>query len=404
MLIDVVRRFDEVDAILRFRAAWLDYGMDPQWIPARVGDALHSVDTPALILDLDRFEANLSRLMNAIQGRAVRVRPHAKSHKCVEIARRQIAAGAIGICCQKTSEAAPFLAAGISDVLITNEVIGQRKTERLAQLAASFPVSKVGVCVDNTRAVTDLARACERADSTLDVYIELDVGHDRAGVTAIEDVVVLGQEIGMHRKLSLRGLQAYFGNAQHRRTPSERRDAIATATSLARRAKAALVEAGLPCEIVTGAGTGTFLLEATSGVYNEIQPGSYAMMDVDYAKNETEPSWPAFDQSMFILTTVMSRRKDALSDRATLDAGLKSFSTDSGPAWPAFAGWQVRGVSDEHTVLERIGAGNELALGDKPLLIPGHIDPTVNLHDWIVAVRNDRVEAVWPIDARGAIF
>jgi len=378
--------------------------MDEQWIPARAGDTLSSVDTPALILDLDRFEANLTRLMNAIQGRAVRVRPHAKSHKCVEIARRQIAAGAIGICCQKTSEAAPFLAGGIVDVLITNEVVGQRKTERLAQLAASYPAATVGVCVDNASTVADLARACERADSALDVYIELDVGHNRAGVTGIDEVVALARAIDARPTLSLRGLQAYFGNAQHRRSASERRDAIATATSLARRAKAALVDAGLPCDVVTGAGTGTFMLEATSGVYNEIQPGSYAMMDVDYAKNEPEPSWPAFEQSMFILTTVMSRRKDAHSDRATLDAGLKSFSTDSGPASPAFAGWQVRGVSDEHTVLERHGAGPELALGDKPLLIPGHIDPTVNLHDWIVAVRNDRVEAVWRVDARGAIF
>jgi D-serine deaminase-like pyridoxal phosphate-dependent protein len=165
-----------------------------------------------------------------------------------------------------------------------------------------------------------------------------------------------------------------------------------------------LIAAGLKCDVITGAGTGTFMLEATSGVYTEIQPGSYVMMDIDYAKNEQELSWPAFEQSLMILTTVMSRRNDAQSDRATLDAGLKSFSTDSGPALPAFAGWQVRGVSDEHTVLERNGAGPDLLLGDKPLLIPGHIDPTVNLHDWIVAVRGDRVEAVWPIDARGAIF
>ncbi len=146
------------------------------------------------------------------------------------------------------------------------------------------------------------------------------------------------------------------------------------------------------------------MLEATSGVYNEIQPGSYVLMDVDYAKNDHDPQWPAFEQALFVLTTVMSRRRGPNNDRATLDAGLKAFSTDSGPAMPAFAGWQVRGVSDEHTVLERIGEGPDLALGDKPLLIPGHIDPTVNLHEWIVAVRNDRVEAVWPVDARGLVY
>jgi D-serine deaminase-like pyridoxal phosphate-dependent protein len=378
--------------------------MDDRWIPARVGDAVTDVDTPALILDLDRFEGNLVRLMSAVQGRGIRVRPHAKSHKCVEIARRQMAAGAVGICCQKTSEAEPFLAGGISDVLISNEVVGDRKTARLAQLAARYPSAKVGVCVDDPHAVAQLARACEQARTQLDVYIELDVGHNRAGVTDISALVTLGHAIASHASLVLRGLHAYFGSAQHLRSIAERRQTIAAAAATAQAAQRALIAAGLPCDVVTGAGTGTFMLEAASGVYTEIQPGSYVMMDIDYAKNEQELAWPAFEQSLMILTTVMSRRKDAQHDRATLDVGLKSFSTDSGPALPAFAGWQVRGVSDEHTVLEHNGTGPDLLLGDKALLIPGHIDPTVNLHDWIVAVRADRVEAVWPIEARGAIF
>ncbi|HYM48792.1 MAG TPA: DSD1 family PLP-dependent enzyme, partial [Burkholderiaceae bacterium] len=299
--------------------------MNVHWIPARAGDLVSDVDTPALILDLDKFEANLARLMTAVAGR-VRVRPHAKSHKCVEIARRQTAAGAIGICCQKTSEAEPFLAGGVADVLISNEVVGDRKTLQLAQLAARYPNAKVGVCVDNPRAVDALARACEQASTRLDVYIELDVGHDRAGVRDVAGVVALGRAIASHASLSLRGLHAYFGNAQHRRSIAERREAISAAATLAQSAKNGLLAAGLPCHIITGAGTGTFMLEAASGVYTEIQPGSYALMDVDYAKNEQEPSWPAFEQSLFILTTVMSRRKDARSDRATLDAGLKSFS------------------------------------------------------------------------------
>ena len=378
--------------------------MNSNWIPARVGDALMDVDTPALILDLDRFEANLVRLMNAVKGFNVAVRPHAKSHKCVEIARRQVAAGAIGICCQKTSEAEPFLAGGIVDVLITNEVVGEQKTLQLAQLAARHPRANVGVCVDASRVVEQLAQACDKARARLDVFIELDVGHNRAGVTDVADIVAIGRAIGTHSNLSLRGLHAYFGNAQHRRGVAERREAIVQAAALARSAQRALIDAGLRCDVITGGGTGTFMFEASGGVYTEIQPGSYALMDIDYAKNEQELSWPTFEQSLMILTTVMSRRKDRVSDRATLDAGLKSFSTDSGPALPAFAGWQVSGVSDEHTVLQRHGAGPDLSLGDKPMLIPGHIDPTVNLHDWIVAVRGGRVEAVWPIDARGAIF
>jgi D-serine deaminase-like pyridoxal phosphate-dependent protein len=234
--------------------------------------------------------------------------------------------------------------------------------------------------------------------------IELDVGHDRAGVADPGAAVALARAVAAQPSLRLRGLQAYFGSAQHRRGVDERRRAIESAAVLARAARDALAAAGLPCDAVTGAGTGTFLLEAASGVYTEIQPGSYILMDVDYAKNEQDPQWPRFDQSLFILATVMSRRHDPSGDRATLDAGLKAFSTDSGPAQPAFAGWAVRGVSDEHTVLDRIGDGPALALGDKVQLIPGHIDPTVNLHEWIVAVRSDRVEAVWSVDARGAVY
>jgi D-serine deaminase-like pyridoxal phosphate-dependent protein len=378
--------------------------MDTRWIPARVGDAIADVDTPALIVDLDRLEPNIARLMRAVAGHGVRVRPHAKSHKCVEIARRQVAAGAVGICVQKSSEAEPFLAAGIADVLVTNEVVGARKVANLAALAARFPAARVGVCVDDALAVELLGAACDRAAARLDVYVEIDVGHDRAGVAEPGAAVALARAITRQPSLRLRGLQAYFGSAQHRRGVEERRRAIESATRLAQAARDALLAAGLPCDAVTGAGTGTFLFEAGSGVYTEIQPGSYILMDVDYAKNEQDPRWPAFDQSLFILATVMSRRHDAGGDRATLDAGLKAFSTDSGPAQPAFAGWTVRGVSDEHTVLDRVGDGPALALGDKVRLVPGHVDPTVNLHEWIVAVRGGRVEAVWPVDARGAVY
>lgn len=378
--------------------------MDTRWIPARAGDALADVDTPALIVDLDRLDANIGRLMQAIAGRNVRVRPHAKSHKCVAIAERQVAAGAVGVCVQKTSEAEPFLAAGIPDVLVTNEVAGARKLARLAELAVRFPAARLGVCVDDLMAVEQLAAACDRALTRLDVYIELDVGHDRAGVADPAAVVTLARAIAAERRLALRGLHAYFGSAQHRRPVDERRRAIESAAERARRARDALTAAGLPCEIVTGAGTGTFLFETASGVYNELQPGSYVLMDADYARNEPDPQAPVFEHALTLLTTVMSRRRDADSERATLDAGLKAFSTDSGPAQPAFTGWRVRGVSDEHTVLDRSGDGPALAVGDKVHLVPGHVDPTVNLHEWIVAVRHDRVEAVWPIEARGAVY
>lgn len=371
-----------------------------QWIPAAHGDRLQDVDTPALILDLDRFEVNLERMREAAANHGVRVRPHAKSHKCPEIARRQIAAGGIGICCQKVGEAEVFLARGIENVLITNEVVGERKLRRLAQLARRFPDARLGVCVDDRNVVMQLGAACVAEEARLDVYVELDVGQNRCGVATPAEVLELAQAIVACPQFTFMGLHAYAGSAQHRRGVSERREAIETAARKADEARAALSAAGLHCEIVTGGGTGTFLYEARSRVYNEVQPGSYVLMDTDYACNEQDASAPRFDHALFVLGSVMSVR----GDRATLDAGLKAFSTDSGLPAPAFAGWRVSNVSDEHTVLHRIGAGPPLTLGDKVLLIPSHCDPTVNLHDWIVAVRQGRVEGLWAVEARGALF
>lgn len=377
--------------------------MDPRWQPARPGDAVEDVDTPALLLDLDRFERNLARLMNAVGGR-LRVRPHAKSHKCVEIARRQVAAGCVGICVQKTSEAEPFLAGGIGDVLITNEVVGARKLRALADLAQQYPKARLGVCVDDVDVVRQLGRHCNDLEARLDVYVELDVGHARCGVATPEEVVPLARAIVGQGRLTFMGLHAYHGSAQHRRGVLERKEVIARAADTAAAARAALRAAQLPCEIVTGGGTGTFLYEAASGVYQEVQPGSFALMDVDYARNEQDPAAPRFEHALTLLTSVLSLRSNEGHARATLDAGLKAFATDSGNPVPAFSGWQVRSVSDEHTVLHRVGEGVQIALGDKALLIPSHCDPTVNLHNWLVAVRGGQVEAVWPVDARGALY
>jgi D-serine deaminase-like pyridoxal phosphate-dependent protein len=375
--------------------------MSSHWMPAQPGDALADVDTPALILDLDRFEDNLQRMMSAAQAAGVRVRPHAKSHKSLQIAHRQVAAGAIGVCCQKIGEAEIFLGGGIRDVLITNEIVGVRKLRRLAQLARMFSAARLGVCVDEPSVVRQLSHACAEEDAEIDVYVELDVGQNRAGVPTAEDAVELAREVMRHPRLTLMGLQAYAGSAQHRRGVPERREASERAAARAAEARAAMRAAGLPCEIVTGGGTGTFMYDATSEVYDEIQPGSFAFMDFDYARNEPDPAVPQFDHSLFLLATVMSMR----GDRATLDAGLKAFSTDSGPARPTFSGWQVRAVSDEHSVLTRLDeSGASIKLGAKALLVPGHCDPTVNLHDWIVAVRKGKVEDLWRIDARGTVF
>jgi D-serine deaminase-like pyridoxal phosphate-dependent protein len=289
-------------------------------------------------------------------------------------------------------------------VLITNEVVGPRKLRALADLARRYPQARLGVCVDDAEVVRQLARHCDELDARLDVYIELDVGQARCGVATPEEAVPLARAIVAHGRLTFMGLHAYHGSAQHRRGVLERKEVIARAAEKAAAARAALRAAQLPCEIITGGGTGTFMYEAASGVYQEVQPGSFVLMDVDYGRNEQDPNVPRFEHALTLLASVISLRSNEGHARATLDAGLKAFATDSGNPVPAFAGWQVRSVSDEHTVLHRVGEGVTITLGDKALLIPSHCDPTVNLHDWIVAVRGGKVEAVWPVEARGALF
>ncbi len=365
---------------------------------ARAGDPLEAVDTPALVLELDAFERNLRTLADAVRGRGVRVRTHAKTHKCPEVAKRQMALGAVGACCQKVSEAEALVEGGIGDVLVTNEVVGDAKLERLAGLARH---ASLGVCVDDAGNVKALDAAAGRAGSTLDVYVELEVGMNRCGIAPGEPALALARAVAFSRHLRFAGLQAYQGRAQHVRSLQERRALVQQAAAAVRETRALLDKNGIACPIVTGAGSGTFMLEIETGAWDEIQPGSYAFMDVDYGKNEWSAPLPRFEHALFVLTTVMSRPG---ARRAVVDAGLKASSVDSG--MPAV--WQRPGVayaraSDEHGVLEIADGTTPPALGEKLLLVPGHCDPTINLYDCYVCVRRGAVEALWPITARGAL-
>ena len=363
--------------------------------PASVGQRLAEVDTPALLLDLDAFESNLRTLQQSVVGKGVRVRAHAKTHKCPEIGKRQIAAGAIGLCCQKVSEAEALVEGGIADVLVSNEVVGASKLARLAELSRH---ARLGVCVDNPQALAEL----RASGAKVDVYVEIEVGMGRCGIRPGEPAANLAREIGSSGTLRFAGLQAYHGRAQHMRSMRERRGAIDTASQKVLETKKLLEKDGLECPIVTGAGSGTYMLEVESGAWNEIQPGSYIFMDADYARNEWAAPLPRFEHSLFVLTTAMSRPSERL---AVVDAGLKASSVDSG--MPGV--WQRPGLayakaSDEHGWLQA-GAGVQApSLGEKILLVPGHCDPTVNLYDWYVCVRKGVVEALWPITARGAVY
>jgi len=367
-------------------------------LPASLGMRVDEIDTPALVVELDAFERNLQRMTQAVAGR-VRVRTHAKTHKCAEIARRQIALGAVGVCCQKVSEAEAMVAGGIGDVLVSNEVVGAAKLARLATLALR---ARIGVCADDAGNVAALEAACAAAGARLDVYVEVDVGAKRCGVAPGAAVLALARCIVGCRHLRFAGLQAYHGAAQHLRSMAERRAAIERAAVAVRDSKARLEAAGIDCPRVTGAGSGSFAFEIESGAFDEVQPGSYIFMDADYGRNEWAEPLPRFDQSLFVLATVMSR---PTADRAVLDAGLKASSVDSG--LPLV--WQRPGLacvrlSDEHCVLSVAPEAAAPVLGEKLLLVPGHCDPTVNLYDHYVGIRAGRVEALWPIEARGAIY
>lgn len=368
--------------------------------PARPGQTLAEVDTPALLLDLGAFERNLDRLDQTLAGLKIRVRPHAKSHKCPEIALRQMAHGAVGVCCQKVSEAEAMVEGGVMNVMVSNEVVGPAKLARLAGLAKR---ARVSVCVDNAQNVADLDAAARHAGVKLDVLVEVNVGANRCGVEAGKPVLDLAMRISGTKNLRFAGLHAYQGAAQHVRTPADRKAAIAKAVQQVRASVEMLHDAGLKADIITGAGTGTYPLEAGSGLYNEIQPGSYVFMDADYNRNLDENGEPVkvFEQSLFVWATVMSH---AAPERAVVDAGLKALSVDSGmPLVADLPGVEFLKASDEHGVLG-LAPGANVGVGDKIRLVPGHCDPTVNLYDWIVGVRDGKVESVWPITARGAFY
>ena len=365
---------------------------------ARVGDAVAAIATPALVINLDALERNLQRMAGYAREHGMRLRPHAKTHKSAAIARLQIAAGAVGVCVQKLSEAQALAAAGVDDLYISNEVIDAAKLAELATLAGR---ARLSLAVDSALGVDRLAAALKAAGTMVDVFVEVDVGHGRCGVAPVA-AVALAHQVVSHG-LRFAGLQAYHGRAQHLRTPAERETAIRHAVGQARAAQAGVTSAGIACPLVTGAGTGTFVLEAASGLYGELQVGSYVFMDRDYADNHAAPHAPAFEHALFVKAQVMS----AGTSHAVVDAGHKAHAIDSG--LPRVRGLDLEFVNggDEHGILRRRGSDALPALGETVWLIPGHCDPTVNLHDHYVVVRGGleagHVEAIWPVDARGCI-
>ena len=370
------------------------------------GAPVEAIDTPALVVDLDAMEKNLAAMAAFAREHRVRLRPHAKMHKSATIARLQMAAGAVGVCVQKTSEAEALADAGIDDVYISNEVIDTGKLARVAALAARV---RLAIAVDSLVGVERLAAAMAGTGATIDVFVEVDVGQGRCGV-APAAAGELAQQVVAHAPpeggLRFAGLQAYHGAAQHVRSAAEREAAAHHAAAKARAAQAAIGALGIACPLVTGTGTGTFAFDVASGVWGELQAGSYLFMDRDYADNEPTASAPRFEHAFFVKSRVVSRG----AAHAVIDAGHKAHAIDSGPPrlWQRAGTWASGG--DEHGIVRPSPGGDATglpALGETVWLVPGHCDPTVNLHDRYVCVRGGLasgvVEAVWPIEARGCI-
>ncbi|MBT8329784.1 MAG: DSD1 family PLP-dependent enzyme [Desulfofustis sp.] len=372
----------------------LEVGFD---IPAEIGMAVEEIATPALIIDLDAFEKNVKVMADFIKDNAIRHRAHAKTHKSIDIALYQIEhGGACGICCQKVSEAEALVVAGITDVLVSNQVVSPRQIDRLANLAKQ---SRVIVCVDDLSNVDDLSLAAVKNKVQIECLVEIDCGGGRCGVEWGRPAVELALKIAASEGLLFSGLQAYQGSSQHIQEYGLRRTNVEAAVEQVADTLKMLEREGLECTIVAGAGTGTYYFEGTSKVYNEIQCGSYIFMDVDYQKilDAEGNCISEFDNSLFVLTSVMSHTK---SDIAVCDAGLKALSVDSGlPKVFGRDDLKYINCSDEHGVIT--DPDGALRLNDKLKLIPGHCDPTCNLFDWYVGVRNGRVESLWPVTARG---
>ena len=386
-----------------------------------IGKPVQDIDTPALVIDLDAMKRNLGRMADFAKKHQVRWRPHAKLHKSVLLAKMQIKAGAAGVCVQKTAEAEIMVAGGVHNVYLSNQVIAPEKLARVAALTQAVAPhgGQIAIAVDSAEGITRLAQAmtdartsarigAASAATVIDVFVEIDVGQGRCGVPPGEAAVALALEIRRHPALRFAGLQAYHGKAQHLRSALERRLATASALQAVDLTCQLLTAQGMTPGLVTGAGTGSFALEAASGVYGELQPGSFLFMDADYAQNERDPAQPQFEQALFVKTQVISLH----SSHAVCDAGHKSHAIDSGMpkvhAFDAQSGLDYFNGGDEHGILRSTAGSIRLpALGKMLWLIPGHCDPTVNLHDVMIGVsgglRAGVVERLIKVDARGAM-
>ncbi len=358
------------------------------------GISIDLIDTPCLIVDMDLVDKNLKTLFAKFSERNVNVRPHLKTVKSPDFARLLLAAGATGVCVAKISEAEVMADAGIADILITTEIIGAPKLERLTRLIAKYP--QVKVVVDSAIGVAAMQESASQADVKLDVLIELNVGQNRAGIEPGEAVLNLANEIAKQKNLNLLGVQGYEGHVQLLTEENERKRLCSEAMEKLMRTVASLRENGHPISIITTGGTGTSEYCADAGA-TEVQPGSFIFMDGAYRRAIGN----RYENALTLVATVISKPAE---NRCVIDAGFKSLSTDSGNAeFKDFSDFTYRPAGDEHGIVESSTETISLNIGDRVELIPSHIDTTVNLHDYYYCYRGGKIENIWRLSARGKV-
>jgi len=359
-----------------------------------------SLDTPALLLDLGALTRNIERMAAFAKARGVGLRPHVKTHKSVQIARRQVAAGAVGVSCVTLGEAEVMVKAGIPGVLITSPAVTPSKIARVVKLARLAGPGGMMVVVDDPRNAADLAEATLGLPHPLEVLVDYGAGYNRTGAASEAQVLELARLIAAEPRLKLRGLQAYAGNLQHVPDRQQRSAAAASLRETIAHIVAEAKRGGIHFEIVTGAGTGTHDLDAGRDAFTELQAGSYVFMDAEYSQVLAGPGQSSpFEVSLFVQTAVVSTHA---ADWVTVDGGTKCFATDSGVplvARGADPASRYAFFGDEHGKL--LFAGERPALGERIEFVTPHCDPTVNLHDAYHVVDGDTLIAIWPVDARG---
>lgn len=359
----------------------------------------HDLPTPSLLLDLDAFESNVARMAAHAKAAGIALRPHAKTHKCVEVAKRQVAAGALGVCVATIREAEAMAEGGIGGLLITSEMVGRDKIERLVRLTARH--AGIMSVVDHAAHARELDAAAAAAKLKLNVLIDIDPGGRRTGIAPGDPAKALAREVARLPHLALRGIHSYAGPSSHVPGYEARRTHSHQAMAPAVRTFAELRQEGLPLELLTGGSTGTYNIDPELNALTELQVGSYVFMDVEYRRigGRSGALYDDFRSALTVLATVISK---SYRDSATVDAGFKAFATDRkfGPELKDVTGVEYGWGGDEHGILKLVNPSRAIERGDRLEFIVPHCDPNVNLYDRLIGVRGDRVESTWPV-ARG---